>query len=180
MDRRLQPGRQARGDAGAGEAWLDRVVGWDEVDALCANAFQADDFLAAWPLWSAWLTRLAADANTHKRRASLVLLTGPVRRSDDARLAELAFANIAVLQSERPILITKAVSWLLRSLVARHRGAVIGYLEAHRHRPAGHRRPRAAPNKLPDRQEDAPAAVTTHSSSPSSWGRWPEGPEGDT
>jgi len=113
-------------------AWLDRVVGWAEVDALCANAFQADDFLIAWPLWSAWLRRLAADGNIHKRRASLVLLTGPVRRSDDARLAELAFANIAALQDERPILITKAVSWLLRNLIARHRGAVVDYLEAHR------------------------------------------------
>jgi 3-methyladenine DNA glycosylase AlkD len=114
------------------DAWLDRVVGWDEVDALCANAFQADDFLADWPLWSAWLRRLAADANIHKRRASLVLLTGPVRGSDDARLAELAFANIAALQDERPILTAKAVSWLLRNLIARHRGAVVSYLEAHR------------------------------------------------
>jgi 3-methyladenine DNA glycosylase AlkD len=114
------------------DAWLDRIVGWAEVDALCANAFQADDFLAAWPLWSAWLRRLAADANIHKRRASLVLLTGPVRRSDDARLAELAFANIAALQAERPILTAKAVSWLLRNLIARHRCAVVACLEAHR------------------------------------------------
>src|SRR5579862_6902933 len=74
-------------------AWLDTVVGWDEVDALCANTFQAEEFLADWPLWSAALARLAADANIHKRRASLVLLTGPVRRSDDPRLADLAFAT---------------------------------------------------------------------------------------
>ena len=113
-------------------AWLDTVVGWDEVDALCANAFQAEDFLSHWPLWSAALRRLAADANIHKRRASLVLLTGPVRRSDDPRLAELAFNTIAALQGERPILITKAASWLLRNLIARHREAVVAYVDAHR------------------------------------------------
>ncbi len=126
-----QAARRAATPARLG-AWLDSVVGWAEVDALCANAFQAGDFLAPWPLWSAWLRRLAADANIHKRRACLVLLTGPVRRSDDARLAELAFANIAALQAERPILITKAVSWLLRNLIARHRDSVVAYLETHR------------------------------------------------
>ena len=114
------------------DSWLDGLAGWAEVDALCSNVFQAEDFLARWPDWSAWLRRLAADPNINKRRASLVLLTGPVRRSDDSRLMDLAFANLAELQAERPILITKAVSWLLRNLIARHRDAVVQYLEAQR------------------------------------------------
>jgi 3-methyladenine DNA glycosylase AlkD len=58
-------------------------------------------------------------------------LTGVVRRSSDARLRDLAFQNIDKLKSERPILITKAVSWLLRSMLAHHRDAVASYLEAH-------------------------------------------------
>ena len=114
------------------DGWLGGLVGWAEVDALCANVFQAEDLLADWPSWGAWLRALARDPNINKRRASLVLLTGPVRRSDDPRLVDASFANIADLQSERPILISKAVSWLLRGLVARHRGAVVGYLGAHR------------------------------------------------
>ena len=61
-----------------------------------------------------------------------MLLTGPVRRSGDPRLVEAALANIADLQPERSILITKAVSWLLRSLVARHRDPVVRYLASHR------------------------------------------------
>jgi len=114
------------------DGWLGGLVGWAEVDALCANAFEAQDLLADWSSWGAWLRRLARDPNINKRRASLVLLTGPVRSSDDPRLVEAALANIANLQAERSILITKAVSWLLRSLVARHRDAVVRYLAAHR------------------------------------------------
>jgi len=114
------------------DAWLDRLAGWAQVDALCSNVFQAEDLLADWPAWRIWLRRLARDPNINKRRAALVLLTGPVRRHDDPRLVELAIANIADLQSERAILIAKAVSWLLRGLVARHRAAVTLYLDTHR------------------------------------------------
>jgi hypothetical protein len=50
-----------------------------------------------------------------------VLLTGPVSRSDDARFRDLAFEMTERLKRERIILITKAVSWLLRSDEARYR-----------------------------------------------------------
>jgi 3-methyladenine DNA glycosylase AlkD len=112
--------------------WLDALVGWAEVDALCSNVFQPEDFLADWATYKPWLRRLSADANPNKRRASLVLLTGPVRRNDDPRLAQTALANLRDLQHERSILITKAISWLLRSLVALHRTAVISYLDSNR------------------------------------------------
>ncbi len=58
-----------------------------------------------------------------------MLLTTPTRTSDDARFRDLAFDVIEQLKSERPILITKAVSWLLRSMTHRHGGAVAAYLE---------------------------------------------------
>lgn len=114
------------------DAWLDTLVGWAEIDALCSNVFGPHDFIADWPAYGPWLRRLASDPNVNKRRASLVLLTGPVRRSDDVRLAEAAFANIHDLQRERSILITKAVSWLLRNLLVRHREAVVLYLQQNR------------------------------------------------
>jgi 3-methyladenine DNA glycosylase AlkD len=60
-----------------------------------------------------------------------VLLTGPVHYSDDRRLSNLAFSTIATLEHERDILITKAVSWLLRSLLTRHRTEVSHYLDDH-------------------------------------------------
>jgi len=112
------------------DRWLDHLVGWAEVDTLCQNIFTADDMLADWPSWQALIERLARDANINKRRASLVLLTGPVSYSDDQRFARLALANVERLKGERDILITKAISWLLRSMIARHRDLLVPYLEA--------------------------------------------------
>jgi 3-methyladenine DNA glycosylase AlkD len=74
------------------------------------------------------LVRLVSDGNVHKRRASLVLLTKPVRDSENKRLADLAFANIDRLKNERSILVTKAISWLLRDLIRHHRERVETYL----------------------------------------------------
>ena len=75
---------------------------------------------------------LADAANINQRRASRVRLTGPVRYSDDPRLLETSLHNVERLQAERDILITKAVSWLLRNLTLRHRSAVIAYLAQNR------------------------------------------------
>jgi len=110
--------------------WLEGVEGWAEVDSLCQSHFSGDEVLERWDDWQRLLAHLAADANVHKRRASLVLLTRPVRSSTDERLAGQAFANIDRLKGERHILVTKAVSWLLRDLVKHHRERVVSYLEA--------------------------------------------------
>jgi 3-methyladenine DNA glycosylase AlkD len=52
-----------------------------------------------------------------------------VRDSEDTSLANLAFVNIDKLKKEREILVTKAVSWLLRALVKHHRRKVETYLK---------------------------------------------------
>lgn len=111
--------------------WLDRLNGWSEVDSLCQSMFPAEQLLAAWPAWRAALRRLGAHANINHRRASLVLLTGPVHGSADPRLAELAFERIAVLQHAREILITKAISWLMRTLVRHHARALRAFMAEH-------------------------------------------------
>ena len=122
------------------DRWLDDLVGWGEVDSLCQSLFEADQLLDDWPGWRALVTDLSTSPNANKRRASLVLLTGPVRHSSDERLARLAFDTVDRLAPERAILITKAVSWLLRSLVPRHREAVIAYLQVAESLPANARR----------------------------------------
>jgi 3-methyladenine DNA glycosylase AlkD len=124
--------RKARAVAGAEDVdrWLDRLAGWAEVDTLCQNVFPAEQLLADWPAWRGLIRRLAEDANINRRRAALVLLVGPAARSDDPRLRELAFETIDRLKPERAILITKAVSWLLRAMTARHAAAVRAYLQA--------------------------------------------------
>jgi len=111
------------------DEWLNNVQGWGEVDSICQSKFSATEVLAKWEKWKNLLTKLASDDNVHKRRASLVLLTKPVRDSGDTRLADLAFANIDKLKQNREILVTKAISWLLRDSIKNHRQRVEKYLE---------------------------------------------------
>ena len=126
-----KPARRAATPARVG-AWLGQLAGWAEVDALCSNVFQAEDLLDDWAAWGPWLRGLTGDADINKRRAALVLLTGPVRRSADPRLLDAALHALGRLQAERAPLITKAVSWLLRTLTLQHREVVAGYLDEHR------------------------------------------------
>ena len=112
------------------DLWLGNVCGWAEVDVLCQMAFTSKDLLDNWTAWLTILTKLNSDPNIHKRRASLVLLTKPVRQSADSRLSVQAFQNIENLKGEKHILITKAVSWLLRSLIKNHHQEVTDYLNA--------------------------------------------------
>src|SRR6202034_3969802 len=110
------------------ERWLGELNGWAEIDCLCQSVFTAEDLTANWPAWRALIERLATDPNINKRRAAMVLLNAPVRGADDPRFRDLALQVLDRLKGERDILITKAVSWLLRTMAARHRAAVEGYL----------------------------------------------------
>ncbi|MDI7275093.1 MAG: DNA alkylation repair protein [Anaerolineae bacterium] len=112
------------------DRWLDHVEGWAETDSLCQSTFTAAELLSRWEEWQALLEKLVGDQNIHKRRASLVLLTRPVRESGDERLVAQALANVERLKGERHVLITKAISWLLRELTRNHRERVAAYLEA--------------------------------------------------
>jgi 3-methyladenine DNA glycosylase AlkD len=112
--------------------WLGDLQGWAEIDNTCASTWTGEEMLARWAEWQPFLQAAAGDANISLRRGSLVLLLRPVRTSADSRLSDQAFANIGALQHEREILITKAVSWLLRDLVRNHAGEVEAYLDANR------------------------------------------------
>jgi len=109
--------------------WLNYTQGWAEVDTLCQLSFAPDEFLSKWDQWQDLLIKFNSDPNVHKRRASLVLLTKPVSHSTDTRLSDLAFKNIDGLKLEKDILITKAVSWILRSLIKYHQDEVAKYLK---------------------------------------------------
>lgn len=111
------------------DSWLDYAEGWAEVDCICQGNFTEEEILSKWPEWSKLVKDFSNSENVHKRRASLVLLTGPVRHSEDGRLSDLAFKNIDKLKGEKDILITKAISWLLRDLTKNHRNKVEHYLE---------------------------------------------------
>jgi len=108
--------------------WLGKLSGWCEVDSLCQSTFTADDLLVDWASWSKMLDKLSRDKSVSRRRASLVLLCKSVRGSSDVRLADTAFANLYRLKGEKDILISKAVSWLLRDLIRHHRARISDFL----------------------------------------------------
>jgi 3-methyladenine DNA glycosylase AlkD len=108
--------------------WLNFTHGWAECDVLCQSNFTPEEILANWNVWKKLLTKFSKDKNVHKRRASIVLLTKAVRQSPDNKLSNLAFKNTDLLKNEKDILITKAVSWILRSLIKNHKQEVADYL----------------------------------------------------
>lgn len=108
--------------------WLNNTQGWAEVDSICQSKFSSKEMLNQWNRWHKLLIELSESSNIQKRRASLVLLTRPVRECSDTKFANLAFTIINKLKGEREILITKAISWLLRDLIRNHRKKVISYL----------------------------------------------------
>ncbi len=109
--------------------WLNNLEGWAEIDTVCYGHFSADQILEDWLRWTKLLSQLNKSKNINKRRASLVLLCKALTRSDDKRLAALTFQFIEELKHEKEILITKAVSWTLRSMVKLHRAALKKYVE---------------------------------------------------
>jgi 3-methyladenine DNA glycosylase AlkD len=111
------------------DLWLNYTCGWAENDVLCQSNFTGEILISNWETWQKILKQFNQSSNINKRRASLVLLTKSLRQSDDPRLSKLAFKQIENLKSEKEILITKAVSWLLRSLVKFHKTEVLDYLE---------------------------------------------------
>jgi len=114
------------------EKWLECTVGWGEIDAICYGQFTAEEMLKNYKNWERLIKNLSKSDNINKRRASIVLLTKPVKQSQDKRLSELAFSIIDRLKNERDILITKAISWLLRNLIQLYREEVEEYLNSNR------------------------------------------------
>ena len=111
---------------------LNYVHGWAETDVLCQSNFTPNIVLSDWPAWEKILAHFVKDANVHKRRASLVLLCKSLRGSPDPRLLKIAITNVELLKGEKDILITKAISWVLRSMVYFHKDFLREYLAKNR------------------------------------------------
>lgn len=114
------------------DKWLSSTCGWAECDVLCQSNFPAEVMLPNWSIWKKLLIKFSKDKNIQKRRASLVLLTKAGRTSPDVKFSDLAFKNIERLKKEKEVLITKAVSWILRSLIKNHKEEVADYLNENR------------------------------------------------
>lgn len=109
--------------------WLDHLEGWAEIDTLCTGDYSRTEILARWPQWETLLVQFSKSKNIGKRRASIVLLCSPLRASKDERLAAMALENTERLKSESDILITKAISWVLRTMEKHHRTRLMQYMK---------------------------------------------------
>lgn len=109
--------------------WLEHLSGWAEIDNLCQSMFPENEVLPKWQTWAKLLRDFSKSDNISKRRASLVLLLKSFRTSDDIRLQRFNLETIDQLKHEKNILITKAVSWSLRTMIKHHRTAVETYLK---------------------------------------------------
>jgi len=110
------------------EKWLEKARGWVEIDVICQSTFTGEEVIKRWPEWGRMIKRFRKSKIISLRRASLVLQNPSVKKTNDTKMRKLAFETIDELKGEKDILITKAVSWLLRSLVALDREEVKKYL----------------------------------------------------
>lgn len=111
------------------DKWLDHLEGWAEVDAVCTGKYCITEIPENIPQWKKILAAFSKSKNINKRRASIVFLCSPLSQCDNPALAEIAFENIDRLKGEKEIIITRAISWVLRSMVKFHRKSLEGYLK---------------------------------------------------
>jgi 3-methyladenine DNA glycosylase AlkD len=112
------------------DRWLDSLEGWAEVDSVCTGKYCLTEIPDNIPQWKKILTAFSKSKNINKRRASIVFLCSPLSQCDDPRLPAIAFDNIDRLKTEKEIIITRAISWVLRSMFRHHRRALESYLKA--------------------------------------------------
>lgn len=115
------------------QEWLLLTSGWAECDSLCQSLFPVpEEVLARYEEWVEAIAVYRNSPSVQVRRASLVLQVKPVGRSDDPRLRYLAFQTVELLKHEKSVLITKAISWVLRALVVQDAQEVARYIERER------------------------------------------------
>ncbi|MFA5927243.1 MAG: DNA alkylation repair protein [Patescibacteria group bacterium] len=124
----LKPDTRAKISFDQLETWLSGAKGWVEVDVICQSSYTGQEVLDRWDEWQKMIKKFRESDIISLRRASLVLQNLSIRKINDKRLRQLAFATIEELKSEKDVLITKAISWLLRSLSDLDKKEVKDYL----------------------------------------------------
>jgi 3-methyladenine DNA glycosylase AlkD len=111
------------------DQWLDHLEGWAEVDVLCTGKYSHTEIESQWSHWKPLLVKFSRSKNIHKRRASLVFFCAPLRKTASDALSKTALQLVDRLKGEKEILITKAISWLLRSMVKYNRTLLEIYMK---------------------------------------------------
>lgn len=102
------------------DRWLNHLQGWAEVDTLCTGKYSGVEIVEQFPKWKKLLVEFSKSSHIEKRRASLVLCCAPLRKQRHEELLQVAFQNCRRLQTEKDVLITKAISWVLRNAIKCH------------------------------------------------------------
>jgi 3-methyladenine DNA glycosylase AlkD len=110
------------------DQWLDHLEGWAEVDTVCTGDYTVTEIPVNWRVWKKLLGQLSKSKNINKQRASLVLLCSPMRHTSDHEMGQTALNIVDKLRDEKDIRITKAISWILRSMIKHYRPLVVAYL----------------------------------------------------
>jgi 3-methyladenine DNA glycosylase AlkD len=110
------------------DKWLDHLEGWAEIDSVCTGKYTVTEIPAQWRIWKSLINKFSKSKNINKRRASLVLFCSPLRSVNDERLADHALVIVDRLKHEKEIIITRAISWILRSMDKLHRKKLESYL----------------------------------------------------
>jgi len=118
------------------ERWRRDLDSWVETDGLGWT-------LALWLMGDPdarldYLWELIADEDVWSRRLALVPLARINRGAMGATFPALTLQLIDRVKAERHPMITKAVSWVLREMIRRHRDQVTIYLEQNRDALASH------------------------------------------
>jgi 3-methyladenine DNA glycosylase AlkD len=111
------------------DEWLDQLEGWAEIDAVCTSKYTRTEIVDQWKKWKPLLIKFSKSKNISKRRASIVVFCSPLSQFENKDLSEVALQNVDRLKSEKSVLITKAISWVLRSMIKHHRTLVEEYVK---------------------------------------------------
>jgi len=109
--------------------WLDHLEGWAEIDTLCTGIYSRVELPVQWKKWKVPVSQFAKSANISKRRASIVLFCSPLLAGKHDELVQTALENVDRLKHETDVLITKAISWVLRCMIKHHRRDVSRYIK---------------------------------------------------
>lgn len=112
--------------------WVSRSNGWAECDSICQSLFDEKEVLGRWSEWQEAIIEFSKDKNIQIRRASLVLQCKPNRKSTNPKFHILAFETVDRLKTEENVLVTKAISWLLREMSSQNPQVVRQYLDTNK------------------------------------------------
>lgn len=111
------------------DSWLENLVGWAEIDTLCQSKILIPFIEKDFEKTTGFIHKLSKSSNISKRRASLVLLVKPATYFEDKKIFDLGIEIIDKLKHEKQVLITKAISWLLRALSVHHKSETKAYIQ---------------------------------------------------